>query len=106
MSINEILENLEENYLIAKHKIDKGLDLIETLKVNLREKSQQEPDVNFTADEVANYLKKSKQHIRNLTSQNKIPFVKIGSSTLYPKKEIDSWLRKELYLDVSQILVS
>jgi len=72
MSINDLLEKIEESALIAKHKNDKLLDQVETLKLLLREQANNQPDQYMTAEDLSEYIKTSLQHIRNLTSQKKI----------------------------------
>ncbi len=50
------------------------------------------PD-NMTAEQVADYLQYNVKTIRNWTSEEKIPFVKLGGSVRYPKERIDNWLK-------------
>ena len=50
------------------------------------------PD-NMTAEQVADYLQWDVKTIRNWTSENKIPSVKLGGSVRYPKNRIDNWLK-------------
>jgi excisionase family DNA binding protein len=48
---------------------------------------------NMTAKEVADYIGVGTKTIRNWTSENKIPSVKLGGSVRYPKDRIDNWLK-------------
>ena len=50
---------------------------------------------NMTAEQVADYLQWDVKTIRNWTSQNKIPSVKLGGSVRYPKERIDNWLKSK-----------
>lgn len=52
------------------------------------------PD-NMTAEQVADYLQYNVKTIRNWTSEEKIPFVKLGGSVRYPKERIDNWLKSK-----------
>ena len=49
----------------------------------------------MTATEVAFYLNVGIKTIRNWTSENKIPYVKLGSAVRYPKTRIDRWLKSK-----------
>ena len=58
-------------------------------------KSELNVSSNMTAKEVANYLGVGTKTIRNWTSEDKIPFVKLGGSVRYPKERIDNWLKSK-----------
>ena len=49
----------------------------------------------MTAEEVAKHINVEIKTIRKWTSENKIPFVKLGSEVRYPRNRIDSWLEKK-----------
>ncbi len=51
--------------------------------------------VNMNAKEVADYLGVGIKTIRNWTSEEKIPSVKIGSAVRYPKERIDNWVKSK-----------
>ncbi len=53
----------------------------------------------FTASELSDYIKIKKNTIYIWVSQQRIPYVKLGSRTLFPKKEIDRWLAEHLILE-------
>lgn len=48
---------------------------------------------NMTAEEVADYINYKVKTIRNWTSQEKIPYVKVGGGVRYQKERIDAWLK-------------
>ncbi len=56
-------------------------------------KTELKVSVNMTAKEVADYIGVGTKTIRNWTSENKIPSIKIGSAVRYPKERIDNWLK-------------
>ena len=68
---------------------------IRVAKGNAKEKSESKVSENMTADQVAEYLQLDIKTIRNWTSENKIPFVKLGGSVRYPKERIDNWLKSK-----------
>ena len=47
----------------------------------------------MTAKELAEMLKLSEGHIRRLTSQREVPFVKIGRTVRYSRDDIERWLK-------------
>ena len=49
----------------------------------------------MTAKEVTLYLNVEIKTIRNWTSENKISYVKLGSTVRYPKTKIDHWLKSK-----------
>ena len=49
---------------------------------------------NMTASQLAVYLQLKEKTIRNLTSEGKLPYLKIGGSVRYNKEEVDAALRK------------
>ena len=51
-------------------------------------------DAYLTADEVAIFLKLSKQTIRRYTMSKQIPFHKINRAVRYKKSEIELWVEK------------
>jgi len=60
---------------------------------NAEEKSESRVSENMTSEQVAEYLQLDIKTIRNWTSENKIPSVKLGGSVRYPKERIDNWLK-------------
>lgn len=62
---------------------------------NAEEKSKTKIHENMTADQVADYLQLDIKTIRNWTSENKIPFVKLGGSVRYPRERIDDWIKSK-----------
>lgn len=66
---------------------------IRVAKGNSEEKSESRVSENMTAEQVAEYLQLDIKTIRNWTSENKIPSVKLGGSVRYPKSRIDNWLK-------------
>jgi len=60
---------------------------------NAGEKFESKVSENMTAEQVAEYLQLDIKTIRNWTSENKIPFVKLGRAVRYPKTRIDNWLK-------------
>ena len=48
----------------------------------------------MTASQLAVYLQLKEKTIRNLTSEGKLPYLKIGGSVRYNKEEVDAALRK------------
>jgi excisionase family DNA binding protein len=53
--------------------------------------------VLFNADELAAYLKVSRDWVYDAKQNRKIPFVKVGNSIRYRKSDIDSMLDKQTY---------
>lgn len=50
----------------------------------------------INVDELSHLLKLSKSHIYTLTSQQKIPHIKmLGKKLLFDKNEIQSWLKSK-----------
>ena len=50
----------------------------------------------YTIDELSDFLKLSKSHIYTLTSQKKIPHIKLlNKKILFDKAEIKSWLNSK-----------
>jgi len=76
-----------ENIIWRQYFIKKALHKSETSPVLPPLKIYPEM---MTAEQVADYLQMEVATIRNWTSQNKIPFKKIGRSTRYSKSEIDA----------------
>ena len=62
---------------------------------NAEEKSESRVSENMTAEQVAEYLQLDIKTIRNWTSENKIPSIKLGGSVRYPKNRIDNWLNSK-----------
>ena len=60
----------------------------------LQEIKSMEPLV-FNARETAKLLDVSLRTLRRLTSQGKIPFVKVGGRVLYPRKRLEAFLNRE-----------
>lgn len=56
------------------------------------EKSEAKISEIMTAEEVTKYIGFSKKTIRNWTSEEKIPHVKLGNAVRYRKTQIDNWL--------------
>ena len=48
----------------------------------------------WTVEDVARELKVSVRHIYRLTSENKIPFAKIGKLVRFDPTQIENWVRK------------
>ncbi len=53
----------------------------------------------FDANGLGEYLKVKKNTIYIWVSGKRIPYVKIGSRTLFLKKEIDRWLQDRLVME-------
>ena len=68
---------------------------IRVAKGNAEEKSESRVSENMTAEQVAEYLQLKIKTIRNWTSENKIPYIKLGGSVRYPKERIDNWLNSK-----------
>lgn len=52
----------------------------------------------LTAEQLAKAMHVSVGHIRNLCSQNKLPFrsITLGRARRFPKHEVIAWLEREL----------
>lgn len=54
------------------------------------------PSNLLTVDELSEYLKLSKSHVYTLTSQQKIPHIKLlNKKLLFDKNEINEWLKSK-----------
>ena len=100
MTIQQIIESLEEDFLIAKNKVSKAEQKLEELKTMLKE-VQPEQNQYLNVNQVSELTKMSVFTIRNMTCQKRIPFIKKGRKVLYPLKDINMWLLNDKYNDVS-----
>lgn len=94
--IKILINEIQENLVIAEAKNKKAEMLLDQLKEELI-KENKEPEQYLTVNEVAELFRTSVQVIRNKTSKHLIPFVKIGRKVLYPANEINKMLLRETY---------
>jgi excisionase family DNA binding protein len=59
---------------------------------------------NFTIEEVAPYIKRSKGAVRNLVMRRKIPFRKREGRIYFLKDEIDAWIREAPGVSLEEII--
>lgn len=57
-------------------------------------KSTNQPNLNglFDCDQVAEYLNLSTSYVRKAVAAKTIPYVQIGTRTLFRKSDIDKWI--------------
>jgi excisionase family DNA binding protein len=75
--------------------IEKSFSIIASFINNLENKEaallpEEGPDVNFTYDELAKYLKCSKLTVQNYKKNGSLPYLQVGRTVLFQKSSVDA----------------